>query len=133
MAVFSFLEIFIRMSTSKKRLLEILALGIIIFCSSIRTGNVGDYLTYKETFEQIRNNFLYNYLHNNRHQFEIGYYFMNYVVKRIYDNYQFFIFVEALIANLVLYFASKNLFDVSKTSSTKDYTLTVFFIFIALV
>lgn len=126
---FSIVEVFLCVKPPLKRLMEFIALGLAIFLSSIRYSPAGDYLTYRFCFEEIQGTFWDSYLHANTHELELGYYLLNYIVKKLWDNYQFFVFVEAVITNLILYLASKSLFRKDREAmSQKDFTVTIFFI-----
>ncbi len=127
--ILSFAEVFLRIKPPQKRLIEFIALGLSIFLSSIRCTPAGDYLTYRFCFEEIRGTFWDSYLHANTHKMELGYYLLNYIVKNLWDNYQFFVFVEAAMTNLILYHVSKSLFKGDdEAASRKDFTVTIFFI-----
>lgn len=126
LASLSLLEIFTNIQPRLKSLLELFSLFFSIFLSSIRCGAAGDYYSYKEVFEQtprIANVFL-AITTRNSHATEIGYNLLNYLVKIVVNNYQIFVFVEALIVNLLLFYLLKTIFK----GTSKSYVLTAYLI-----
>lgn len=133
LALMSFEELF---GTNKKKVFKVFALSMILVLlvlTTIRGGTRGDYKTYKE---------VYTYMTDTSSLFKEGNFFyeplyslLQWVSKKIIDNFQFFLFVIGLIVVYLEHKYAKN-FKISNQEDKErivnvkkgKYYFTIFFI-----
>mgnify|MGYP004478423165 CR=1 FL=1 len=124
----SFVEIFSK-KTKLHKAIEVIVVAFTTAVSSLRCGPTGDYEAYKLVFLEtnINDRLLHAITVRNTHATEVGYNLLNFVSKSIINDFRFFIFVEALLVNVLLYIVIKKiLFD--KAVYECDYCITVYWI-----
>lgn len=101
LSFFSFLEIFTTTRNSIFRLLGVCITLVFMLLSSIRSGVIGDYVTYKEVFDRMCDtssltafgNFFYEPLYST----------LQWISKNIYSDFQFFVMVLAILVMSIQY------------------------------
>lgn len=108
LSVVSFLDL------NKRKNLEIfyVVLLMIILVDGLRIETGTDWGTYKYFFELS----IFN-------RFEIGYEIYIWVIKKIYNNYQFFVFIHAVIVDFLIYYSIFYISEYSFISILLSYSL----------
>lgn len=119
-ALFSFREF---VGSNVKRYGVYISIFICMAIATIRTSELGDLAHYKEIFEYTdwRAVLGIEYQTYEVMSSEFLYKLLNYVCHKINSNFHFFLFVEALIVNILLLLYAKDVIDAKKESTNNRF------------